>query len=406
MGLLGVSGSVYGQQPDFGHMSPEQIRHYSDSVTQSVMQHHSVQQSYGITQPKLDNTDTTQVSMQFVYEENTHTSFSGGASSSAHVTISAGSRTATMISGNNSIMVLSSDKSQPGRNIDHNLKGTIKYSSVSTGTSEHLEVHEKGAEPINLSFSFHFDKSSNMGGAEGGGSIATLDNGEGQGMVSPKFSLHTDPAGNVLPDNQQSGRNGNDKDICLVEKTSYGYKVTYFYTDRQGSGADLSVTTIKLTAMIGYTPKEYEALIMPINWDYEKWIPKGPKVTGADDAKGDRTRKFKIVVREKLDTTKLYPGSYTVTWGLSDVSKYLGFCNNYPKYDNPITDPDLKFDDTMKTEIEFEHNTTDDYAKTVKGCWCLHICDNKLHGLCCMGEVGGLCGAFRWHTDTFSKALL
>ena len=354
---------------DFQHMSMKQIEHYRDSVTKAVLKEHKVSPNYGVTQPQLDKLDTSVVSVQFFYQEVTHTNFDGGGSFDGNYSISASSRTATMLSGNNNIRIVSSNKSFEGLSgLDNKLRGTVKVHSEQIGYTSHAVGHETGVEPTELGFSFSLDKASNIAGVSVSGSTKMTHSGSDdseRGTVS--CSVGNDPLQVILPEGQQANRMDGKNDYCIITKTPTGYNIKYNTVEKQEGLRTVTTTTKNLSVMIGYTPKEYEAVITPVNWDYEKWIPKGPKVNGTDDTKGDRSRKFKIVVREKADTTKLYPEAYTVTWGLSDVTKYLGFCNNYPKFDNPITDPDLKFDDTLKTQIEFEHDVTDDYAKTITG---------------------------------------
>uniref|UniRef100_UPI0025F7716B hypothetical protein n=2 Tax=Mucilaginibacter sp. TaxID=1882438 RepID=UPI0025F7716B len=89
-----------------------------------------------------------------------------------------------------------------------------------------------------------------------------------------------------------------------------------------------------LTADIGGPEQQYEAVLKPMpKSKYETWLPKGPKVDGSDDTKGDDSAKFYVEVHDKTNPNKLYPGNFTVRYELKDITHYKGFNSNYPVYD-------------------------------------------------------------------------
>jgi|GEM_PF-6098597 len=193
-------------------------------------------------------------------------------------------------------------------------------------------------------------------------------------------AMKQDKAGNIL-DSLTNNRlttttihnDGADRPILMIEKTPYGFKLTcnYFHTDGLGRQEQ-----IHITAFIGKPILQYEAVIYPKvplqdkkMYAYEHWLPKGPKVDGSDDTKGDDSLSFYVVVRDKKDTTKMYSGTYTANWNLAEVSRYPGFCNNYPAYTpSPNTDPDLTFQKGMKQDPLFNADSvTDNIAQTKEG---------------------------------------
>lgn len=156
------------------------------------------------------------------------------------------------------------------------------------------------------------------------------------------------------------------KPILTVTKTASGYRLSYTFTHTDGDGTPENSTLIteSFTAYIGEHMPQYEAVITPVerkDYQYKKWIPSGPKVNGTDDTRGNKDSRFKIVVRDKADTTKKYPGQFTVEWALDHVTHYKGICNNYPPQQNdPNTNNDLHFDEALKTNPAFESAQTND----------------------------------------------
>jgi hypothetical protein len=162
---------------------------------------------------------------------------------------------------------------------------------------------------------------------------------------------------------------GRPKPILKVTKMPYGFKLQCNYTHTE-NGENI---TELITAFIGRPLVQYQALIYPVvpmgdkkRKTYEHWLPKGPKVDGSDDTKGNDSLSFYMVVRDKNDTTNIFH-NYTVNWNLQEVSNYPGFCNNYPKYsESPNLEPDLKFHDTLRQEHEFA-SVSDVAANTALG---------------------------------------
>uniref|UniRef100_UPI00374DF8A3 hypothetical protein n=1 Tax=Mucilaginibacter sp. TaxID=1882438 RepID=UPI00374DF8A3 len=91
-----------------------------------------------------------------------------------------------------------------------------------------------------------------------------------------------------------------------------------------------------------------EAVLKPMpKSKYETWLPKGPKVDGSDDTKGDDSSKFYVEVHDKNNPNKIYPGNFTVRYELKDITHYKGFNSNYPVYTGDKT-ADLKISDSTK----------------------------------------------------------
>lgn len=132
-------------------------------------------------------------------------------------------------------------------------------------------------------------------------------------------------------------------------------------------------TTIILVVTISpYKKKDekYEAIILPTSQTpiagYENWIPIGPAMDGkgGEPDKGN-TLYFKVVVREKQDTTKIYTKPYNIKFELSS-SKNPGYASNYPAYtENPNIEDDLKFDDETINSPAFL-NITNNIAQTTE----------------------------------------
>ncbi|ASU36390.1 DUF2059 domain-containing protein [Mucilaginibacter xinganensis] len=137
-----------------------------------------------------------------------------------------------------------------------------------------------------------------------------------------------------------------DNAYLKVTKTTYGFKIQYSKTEYiRENNANI---TENLTADIGGPEQQYEAVLEPMPASkYETWLPKGPKVDGSDDAKGDDSSKFYVTVHDKNNPDKLYPGNFTVRYELKDITHYKGFNSNYPVYAGNET-ADLKICDSTK----------------------------------------------------------
>ncbi|MBC7587361.1 MAG: hypothetical protein H7178_03295 [Chitinophagaceae bacterium] len=159
---------------------------------------------------------------------------------------------------------------------------------------------------------------------------------------------------------------GDEIPILVVEKTNYGFKLTCHAIITK----DGTTTTTNVTAYIGRTLSNYEAIIKPVEknkFKYEEWVPEGPKVDGSDDTKGDDRLQFNVIVRDKKDHSKMYNGNFTVEWRLEDVTKYPGFCNNYPSYDKSSDiNFDLKFNPLLGKDPNFDEGRTDGTVATTK----------------------------------------
>lgn len=147
-----------------------------------------------------------------------------------------------------------------------------------------------------------------------------------------------------------------------VTKTSNGFRISYTKITHYDTG---DVTEI-INATIGEPILDYEAVIQPYKFDYLHWLPKGPKVDGSDD-KGDDSSRFTIFVQDKDNPTKQYPGNFTVKWKLKEVTRYPGYCSNYPlPVDNPNKDKDLMISDSMKTDFHFKSVVVNDSVASGK----------------------------------------
>ncbi len=165
---------------------------------------------------------------------------------------------------------------------------------------------------------------------------------------------------------KKSAEDGDEIPLLVVEKTKYGFKLTCHAVITKGG----ETTTTNITAYIGRTISNYEAIIKPVEknkFKYEEWVPEGPKVDGSDDTKGDDRLQFNVIVRDKKDHSKMYNGNFTVEWRLEDVTKYPGFCNNYPSYDKSSDiNFDLKFDPSLGKDPNFDEGRTDGTVATTK----------------------------------------
>jgi len=163
---------------------------------------------------------------------------------------------------------------------------------------------------------------------------------------------------------------GKPKPILTITREQYGFDLNCRYTETH----DRQTTVITINAFIGKSQPDVEAIIYPIvpmtdskNYTYEHWLPKGPKVDGTSPAEeGDTKLGFKLKIVDRKEPGKVYH-NYTVDWRLEEVTKYDGYCNNYPKYTGMTdTKPDLRFAKETKNNQYF-NNVTDNDAPTVAG---------------------------------------
>jgi YD repeat-containing protein len=164
-----------------------------------------------------------------------------------------------------------------------------------------------------------------------------------------------------------SPSNNPDAAYLTLTKTTTGYRINYHKNTTTGEADFQTIKEETLVAYIGEPSTEYEAVITPINCDYEHWLPMGPDVKGDDNKTGNTQLQFYIDVHKKGDPSYKYPGLCQVNWNLTDVTHYPGFCNNFPAYsDHPNTDADLVFNDAMKQDGMYDANTVTPFIATSK----------------------------------------
>jgi hypothetical protein len=214
-------------------------------------------------------------------------------------------------------------------------------------------ITTKGS-PLAMVFSFSYDPVQNLSTVAVGATIirhtvGRCENDQSGGTTDDQeeigMSAGTDPANAKIVGGAHIVSDPTNA-YAVVTKTANGFKVKYtkVHHDRE-TNSDLTET---LDASIGDPEQQYEAVILPLPASkYKTWLPKGPKVDGSDDTKGDDSARFYVEVHDKNNPNKLYPGSYTVRYELKDITHYKGFNSNYPVYDGNEK-ADLKISDSIK----------------------------------------------------------
>ena len=328
--------------------------------------------------------DTTYVSVTATY------SYTTGVQPQETVTMSGSTQSAAMITrGKITTMYLTNDappsmqayppggsKKYKDANTSFKVNGSMHYAAGDiNGTSGGWSLtYGSGVDNTKTaSFMFTYDQLQHIGSAGFGALFhckgqekAALKTTPVDKMVNKGFGGAEGLANGITVAGAPTVKNSAIKDPILFMQTPTGYSISYNkHTVDQGQS-----TTETFTATIGAPMANWEAVIKPVDADlvaYRKWLPKGPKIQEeADDKPGDSLR-FHIMVCDKTDTTKLYNGNYIVKWELVDVTKYPGYCNNYPAYtDNPNVYSDLKFSDMLRTDPAFDGNATDSFKATSK----------------------------------------
>ncbi|MFT3935246.1 MAG: hypothetical protein QM726_16590 [Chitinophagaceae bacterium] len=262
---------------------------------------------------------------------------------------------------------------------DASLSGNLfyKYSSSSSGscqpsgraTLNTAEVPKGGNATI--SFGFQYDPINKIGMVNIGGSCASSKSVSG-GCDHADTTFDADISGGVgattdMAKSMYGYGMKSDPDAAYIQvtKTKSGYRINYHKETRDNNGA--RVVTEDLTAYIGQPEELYEAIITPYNFDYNNWLPTGPKVDASDDTKGDVSVQFYVDVHKKGDPSYKYPGMVKINWNLANVTNYPGFCNNYPKFTGTgfDTSPDLVFNPDMKQSTAFANGSvTNDYVSS------------------------------------------
>lgn len=150
----------------------------------------------------------------------------------------------------------------------------------------------------------------------------------------------------------------NEKGACTITYNKSVHKTEH---DAEGKSFETYKNIgISVDIQPGEPKQQLEAVIYPVNTGaFENWLPIGPPTDGSSD-KGN-TIAFKLLVRDKKDTTKIYLFPYGVTWTIGNVSKYPGYCNNYPAFSqSPDIKPDLRFDDSSFKNNPIVKKFTDD----------------------------------------------
>jgi hypothetical protein len=377
-------------------MTPAQIMKFRDSMMKVVMQKQAKVLPNGNQLLIQHHYDTTYTTVHFNYTKMVTESHTNGSNSGSSIYRCAGkSLKAPMIYEANGHVIVQCGMNPPGVNteiIDKAVKDLDKnkkfmtadqamksqdvsrqtaFSSMSTadnsvtGTASENSFYS-GPEgrviiitrppTINMGFSFTYDPvqvtsaiavgatiNIHTSGVDNKGSHAHYDS---DGTTGVGMGATTDPHfAKIVGAATQPASNPGEAYI-QVTKTTYGFKIQYTKTQYlRNANAHIMET---LTADIGGPEQQYEAVLKPMpRSKYETWLPKGPKVDGSNDTKGDDSSKFYVEVHDKNNPEKIYPGNFTVRYELKDVTHYKGFNSNYPVYDGNEK-ADLRISDTIK----------------------------------------------------------
>jgi len=236
---------------------------------------------------------------------------------------------------------------------DNSLTGTASENSgYSGGGGTTIIVTQPPI--INMGFSFTYDPVQVISTVGVGATInihtySHDDKGnhsDTKGIIGLGMSAITDPHLAKIVGAERPPATNPDEAYIRVEKTAYGFKISYY--KHQYLREQNATITETLTADIGGPEQQYEAVLKPMpKSKYETWLPKGPKVDGSDDTKGDDSSKFYVEVHDKDNPNKLYPGNFTVRYALKNITHYKGFNSNYP-LEGADDKADLKISDSTK----------------------------------------------------------
>ncbi|MCO5946063.1 hypothetical protein [Mucilaginibacter flavidus] len=400
-------------------MTPAQIMKFRDSMMKAVMNKQAKVLPNGKQLLLEHHYDTTYTTVRFNYtrNESQHTTAMGGHST---IIVYAKSAKAAMLYEANGHTIISCSLNPPKANtapldkavksLDKNLKYmpvnkqveavntarmaafgsmTVNNNSLTGLASENGLYSADEANTIistkppviSLGFSFDYDPVEGFSTIGVGGTyhrhtdgsyvdeFKHLVHGSSDDVVSAGMGATTDPAVSHLTGAATPQKSDPDAAYIKVTKTARGFNIKW--TKRTTYPEVNGVTTEELNADIGEPDEQYEAVIRPFGkTNYEHWLPKGPKVDGSDDSKGDDSSRFYIRVRNRNDTSKIYPGNYTVKWALHQRTNYRGFNSNYPLQEQgPNKDPDMKFSDSVKMDNQIFDSpfVTDSVATTQNG---------------------------------------
>lgn len=237
-----------------------------------------------------------------------------------------------------------------GANVNMNVAGNYSFE----GNSPQGTTSKHGQKTLAAYVIFDYDPLENIASAGAGGEMAITNEKTGEEENTGVGARGTtDPTKAKIAGGGSLGAEPG-AGTMNVEKTPTGFKVTYRYDfDHNEDGGSEQIHEV-LTMIIGDKPAGYIAKIVPLKKNvYEHWLPKGPPTDNTNDAKGDDSLKFRVVVCDAKDENKIYPGTYSVHWKLLEATRYPGFCSNYPAIRDAKKDADLVFCDSMKHDPNF-----------------------------------------------------
>lgn len=377
-------------------MTPAQMLKFRDSMMSAVKKQQAAIIPNGKQLLLEHHYDTTYTTVRFNYSKSSsqHTTAMGGQTS---ILVYGKSIKATMLYEANGHTIVTCALNPPGANTKqmdkgvNALNGSLKYmtpaqqlqaqnlsrqmafgsSTVNnnslTGVASETGHYSGGGgnsaittKPpvINMAFSFIYDpvegfSTIGVGGtyhrhteSSGIDEFKHMEHGHTDDTASAGMGGVTDPHLSHLTGGAAPQTSDPNATYIKVTKTARGFHITWTKLTTQADVNGRIEET--LNADIGEPDQQYEAMIHPMpDSKYERWLPKGAKVDGTDDLKGDDSARFYVEVHDKNNPNKLYPGYYTVKYQLKDITHYQGITSNYPTFAGH-TDPDFKISDSIK----------------------------------------------------------
>lgn len=374
-------------------MTPAQMMKFRDSMMNAVKQQQAKALPNGNQILTEHHYDTSYTTVSFSYTRKISQNKTHGTSGSTQYTVYGTSAKAPMMYEANGHTIVQCSMSPPGANtsaIDETAKKineSKKYMTPGQAQSSTDAARQMAFASMTINDNSLAGGASENGGYSGYGGTTTITTRPPiirmafSFIYDPEMVLSTIAVGATInvhsesrDDKGNSGHSDNTEDIGMsgatdpqkakvvggtkpekdpdaayikVTKTAYGFQIQYQKNKhlKDESNTDISET---LVANIGAPLQQYEAVLHPMpDSKYERWLPKGPKVDGSDDTKGDDSARFYVEVHDKNNPNKLYPGSYTVKYQLKDVTHYKGITSNYPVFVGHA-DPDFKISDSIK----------------------------------------------------------
>lgn len=377
-------------------MTPAQMMKFRDSLMKAVLLQQAQALPNGNQLLIQHHYDTTYTTVHFYYSKKITETHSNGGNSGSTIYICAGkSLKAPMIYEANGHTIVQCGMNPPGANTDgidkmvndinkdkkymttdqatkgqdvarqaafssmtvndNSLTGTASENSNYSSSEGHLTITTK--QPIiRMAFSFTYDPVQVTSAISVGATInihtSTVDykgthsHGETDGTTGVGMGATTDPHFAKIVGAATPPPGNPDNSYIKVTKTAFGFKIQYTKNEliRENNASIIET----LTADIGGPDQQYEAVLKPMPASrYETWLPKGPKVDGSDDTKGDDSSKFYVEVHDKNNSNTLYPGNFTVCYTLKNITHYKGFNSNYP-IEGADDKADLKISDSTK----------------------------------------------------------